>query len=163
MKDKLVRNALIAIGLSLVFFLIGILGRQYLMDIAETAQTNTSVVQMQLTEGCQLDTAPCVASAQDQSITVRLSETVHYLKPFQLSINLDGFNKAKILRVEAIFDMQDMEMGLNRYLLDNMAKQVWSGRIILPVCNSGRSDWRVTVKIITDTGQYQALLPLQVN
>lgn len=64
------------------------------------------------------------------------------LEPFDLVVKASGAE-----RVSADFAMQGMDMGPNRYALQRSADGAWRGRIVLPVCVSGTSNWMVTLEL----------------
>ena len=86
-----------------------------------------------------------------------ISSPIHYLQHFDYELSLEGFASDSVTRVTVEFDMLDMNMGLNRYTAQASDDgQSWSGVAVLPVCVSGRNDWRVTVVLETEKGNYQA-------
>jgi hypothetical protein len=78
--------------------------------------------------------------ANGQSLYVKFSETPVTLRPFDLQVGVAAES------VEGRFQMQGMEMGLNRYQLHDDAGN-WHARIILPVCMQGRGDWMLLLEI----------------
>jgi hypothetical protein len=58
--------------------------------------------------------------------------------------------------------MVGMDMGVNRFHLRRKADQRWQGKVILPLCTTGRSDWIATVEIETEP-PYSVQFPLTVN
>jgi hypothetical protein len=64
------------------------------------------------------------------------------LAPFLLTLT------GKAQQVHVSFSMPDMDMGPNQYtLIPNPAHTRWQGKIILPICSTGRRDWQMTVYI----------------
>jgi hypothetical protein len=61
--------------------------------------------------------------------------------------------------VEVTFFMRGMDMGLNRYRLDADTRGEWKGRVTLPVCMSGRSDWIAAVALTTAVRKYEVQIP----
>ena len=64
------------------------------------------------------------------------------MQPFQLQVRA-----VHAKAVHARFMMRDMEMGLNRYRLLPDGTGTWTGKIILPVCVHGRSDWWLVLEV----------------
>ena len=50
-------------------------------------------------------------------------------------------------QVAADFAMQGMDMGPNHYVLQRTDDGAWHGKIILPVCVSGVSNWAMTLEL----------------
>lgn len=50
-------------------------------------------------------------------------------------------------QISADFAMQGMDMGPNHYALKRTEDGVWLGKIILPVCVSGVSNWAMTLEL----------------
>lgn len=78
------------------------------------------------------------------------------LRPFALEIHLP---QAQQVAVE--LTMRDMNMGSNLYPLQRDAQGIWRGRVILPVCVSGRRDWVMTV--IADGGRGEIAFQSEAN
>ena len=91
---------------------------------------------------------------------VALPQPPIYLKPFVLTVHTRGRNSAAITAVYAQFVMADMQMPTPVTSLvpatstDNRDPS-WQGNIILPVCISGRHDWRVVIELETATTRYR--------
>lgn len=64
------------------------------------------------------------------------------LKPFGLVVRAPGAKQ-----VAAEFTMQGMNMGPNRYVLQRAAGGAWHGKIVLPVCVSGASNWVLLLEL----------------
>jgi hypothetical protein len=67
---------------------------------------------------------------------LRFSSAPEPLKPFLITLSHPSLNKASIS-----FRMVGMDMGFNRYDFRRGADGLWTARIVLPVCTSGRVDW----------------------
>lgn len=88
---------------------------------------------------CRQPAQGCVNDA----VKVRFSRPPQLLTPMQIEVDAVGAAK-----VAASFQMSDMDMGVNRYVLrPDAAARRWSGQVILPVCVAGRSDWLLTVDV----------------
>lgn len=86
-----------------------------------------------LTQGCRIDKS---------AVEARVDRAPSALQPFLLTVRAP---QAK--GVHAEFVMQGMEMGLNRYRLERQPNGAWQGRATLPVCVSGRRDWRLILEV----------------
>ena len=105
-----------------------------------------------LLAGCgkeNIATAPCAALVQGCTVAVGAgqirvqTDTVPLpLKPFILTVAAPDAHA-----VSAVFQMQGMEMGFNRYRLLREPNGVWRASITLPVCVSGRRDWLMILEV----------------
>ena len=85
--------------------------------------------------GCQVPFRNGVAEVRFVSAPVPL-------KPFDLVVKAPDAGQ-----VTADFAMQGMDMGPNHYVLQRAADGAWHGRIVLPVCVSGTSNWTLTLEL----------------
>lgn len=84
----------------------------------------------------------CRVPFRDGVVEVSFLSSPVPLKPFDLIV------KASVAgQVSADFAMQGMDMGPNRYALQRSADGDWHGRIVLPVCVSGTSNWVLTLEL----------------
>ena len=84
----------------------------------------------------------CRVAFPSGAAEVRFSPAPVPLKPFDLVVKAPA---AK--RVVADFSMQGMDMGSNRYTLQRAADGAWHGKVVLPVCVSGTSNWNLTLEL----------------
>lgn len=99
--------------------------------------------------GCDLQRAPCRASLPGGG-SLQLSLTprpIPMVKPMQVEVAVEG---AKPAKVEVDFAGVDMNMGLNRPLLQRQADGRFVGQATLPVCVTGTMAWQATVFLETD-------------
>ncbi|MEW5893758.1 MAG: hypothetical protein AB1697_11525 [Pseudomonadota bacterium] len=86
--------------------------------------------------------AGCSVALAGRTIELGVEGELRVLKPFQLWVKAPGAR-----RVQAQFTMVNMDMGFNLYTLRPDAQGVFRGRIVLPVCVSGRRDWLMSLEI----------------
>jgi len=84
----------------------------------------------------------CRVAFGERSVEVRFLSAPTPLKRFDLVVKVPDAGQ-----VAADFAMQGMDMGPNRYVLQRTADGVWQGKIILPVCVSGTSNWTMTLEM----------------
>ena len=99
--------------------------------------------------GCDLQRQACQAvlpggGRVELGITPR---PIPMVKPLQVEVRVEGVTAS---RVEVDFTGIDMNMGLNRPLLQAMADGRYRGEATLPVCITGAMDWQATVLLETD-------------
>ena len=91
---------------------------------------------------CSDPVAGCDFRHRGTPARVHFSEYPVPLEPFTLSVTAPGS-----ARVSVEFQMVGMDMGFNRYDLRLQPEGVFSSRITLPVCVSGRRDWLLYLQI----------------
>lgn len=91
---------------------------------------------------CSNPVAGCDFRHDEATVRVHFSELPVPLEPFSLSVTAPGST-----RVSVEFQMVGMDMGFNRYDLRLQPEGVFSSRITLPVCISGRRDWLLYLQI----------------
>ncbi len=84
----------------------------------------------------------CAMRLDGRELTVGVSGELRALQAFELWVRAAGAR-----RVEARFDMVEMNMGFNLYTLRPDAEGVFRARVTLPVCVSGRRDWLMTLEV----------------
>jgi hypothetical protein len=84
----------------------------------------------------------CAFSHRGQPGQIRLSLPPAPLQPFMLELSAPG-----VKRVSAEFQMVGMDMGFNRYDLRAASPGVFRSEITLPVCVSGRRDWKLYLDV----------------
>lgn len=89
----------------------------------------------------------CAFQHRGVSVQLRFSRIPTPMQPFTMSVRAPG-----VERVHAEFQMVGMDMGFNRYDLHTAAPGLFNAQITLPVCVSGRRDWKLYLQI--DTQRY---------
>lgn len=97
---------------------------------------------------CADAVAGCGFSHRGAAATVRFSAQPRPLEMFELRVHAPGAT-----RISASFQMVGMDMGFNRYDLRPAAHGAFASKITLPVCVSGRRDWRLHLDL--DGTQYE--------
>lgn len=106
--------------------------------------------------GCDLQRASCLARLPDGG-TVTLGfapQPVPLLKPFTVDVATRGLS-AQSVTVD--FSGADMDMGLNRVVLQAAGDGRHAGQATLPVCVTGRMTWKATVFL--ETGRQRLAIP----
>ncbi len=133
--------------------------RSHTDKITRSAQQHLAV-QSQDNSECDLARQTCIAQFADMQVQVELPQQPVYLKPFVLKVRTRGNSSVAITTVRAHFVMQDMQMPTPVTTLQAMpsaddGERSWQGNAILPVCISGRHDWRVVIELETATTRYR--------
>lgn len=84
----------------------------------------------------------CTFRHRDQLVQLRFSHSPMPLQPFTITLHAPGARQ-----VQAEFQMQGMEMGFNRYHFTADKTGGFIARVTLPVCVSGRRDWKLYLQI----------------
>jgi hypothetical protein len=95
-----------------------------------------------LTAHCQDLVQGCQVPFGEKQVEVRFLSAPSPLKRFDLVVKAPEAGQ-----VAADFAMQGMDMGPNRYVLQRTADGAWQGKIVLPVCVSGTSNWTMTLEL----------------
>ena len=147
------RNIVIFGLVFVAFVLLGV----YLPEMLDKIKDEQPTEMVAVDKGCDVTRQSCRARLDGKQVEFMISSPIHYLQHFDYELSLEGFASDSVTRVTVEFDMLDMNMGLNRYTAQASDDgQSWSGVAVLPVCVSGRNDWRVTVVLETEKGNYQA-------
>jgi hypothetical protein len=91
---------------------------------------------------CTDPLAGCSFSHRGTTVKLRFSTHPTPLEPFELSVSAPGAR-----RLSAEFQMVGMDMGFNRYDLHSTGDGTFVSRVTLPVCVSGRHDWRLFLDV----------------
>lgn len=89
----------------------------------------------ELVQGCQV-------LFGERRVEVRFMSAPTPLKRFDLVVKAPDAGK-----ISADFAMQGMNMGPNHYVLQRTSDGTWHGKIVLPVCVSGTSNWTMTLEL----------------
>jgi hypothetical protein len=90
----------------------------------------------------------CVAYGEGINLSLSLQGPVRVLKSFLVTVQLESpAVVSPIRRVAVTFSMVGMYMGFNRFSLEQRSSKIWQGQAMLPVCSSGRTDWRIAVEV----------------
>ena len=92
--------------------------------------------------------AGCAVQQDARAITVQMSGDVRPLRPFELKLMLPEAVRANAVQASVDFVMVGMDMGINRYTLLRQANGDFVGKVILPVCSIGRSDWVAQLSVV---------------
>ena len=86
--------------------------------------------------------AGCAFNHRGALASVRFSARPTPLEAFELNVRAPGAT-----RISVEFQMVGMDMGFNRYDLRPTADGTFASKVTLPVCVSGRRDWRLTLDV----------------
>jgi len=107
--------------------------------------------------GCDVARQPCTARLDKVAIVLTFSEQPSGLKVFPVQVSIKGLKQPQTAKLSLTFSMKGMDMGQVRQLLKwNKEKQYWQGQSILPICSTGRRDWRVSLELMSDKTIYLA-------
>lgn len=109
----------------------------------------------------------CPLNLAGQTALLRFTPQPEALRPFQAELVVNEPIAGALLD----FDMAGMEMGVNEVELQPAAArqkpaqgQRWLGKVVLPVCSSGRRDWLARLEIDTETqGRQVVTIPFELQ
>ena len=121
------------------------------------------VIKIQL-NNCSVGGKECVVELNEFKVKILFDKDIFYLKPFNVSVTNENLDKLKLESIQVDFKMNNMKMGVNRFLLKNdKNKSIWKGKALLPICVTGRADWISEIELITKTNKYLISLPVLVK
>jgi hypothetical protein len=91
---------------------------------------------------CPNPQAGCRAELASRTVELGVTGELKVLSPFEIWLKAPGAQS-----VQASFTMEGMDMGFNLYTLRPDAGGVFRARVTLPVCVSGRRDWRMNLNV----------------
>lgn len=99
---------------------------------------------------CTTLTTGCKARLGDNHVEIRFPENIVFLKQFPIEVRLVEQQPNPVTKVNVDFQMVGMKMGINFYQLTQSEKNqsLWTGKGVLPVCATGRTDWQVIVSLV---------------
>ena len=96
--------------------------------------------------GCQLERGACRQAVGQGHVGLQiLPGDIPLMQTLSLRVTLDGID-ATAVRVD--IRGLNMDMGLNRTLLQSAGGGVWTGQTILPICTLRRMDWEAVVRLV---------------
>ena len=97
---------------------------------------------------CADPLAGCAFSHRGTTASVRFSSQPAPMEAFGVQVTAPGAT-----RVSAEFQMVGMDMGFNRYDLRPRGNATFAAQVTLPVCVSGRRDWKLFLEV--DGARYE--------
>ena len=141
MKGK-VRGIMILLG----FAALG--GLAYLAAYHWQAQQTRQYSRVQAVEDCDLRAGACRRAVAGGWVSLSITpRTIPLMQPLHLSVEIDGL-VAHAVQVE--IRGLNMDMGLNRTLLQGIQDGRWEGETILPICSQRRMQWEAAVRLDGD-------------
>lgn len=118
-------------------------------------------------DNCNAQKQACSVDSNDLKIRISFDENIFYLKPFYISVIDESNVRSKIESIQIEFKMKNMDMGINRFLLEKINnendKGFWKGKALLPICVAGRADWVSELNVRTKKYNYIISLPIEVK
>lgn len=146
----------------LVVALIGYLAGRNPADLGQGAVPfSGEVVNLESEAGCDPVGGQCSAAGPGGGMTVRFSDEVVPLKPFEVEVRPAAGAEIEPGRAMIEFDMVGMDMGVNRFRLERRADGSWGSQVIIPVCTTGRTDWVAKVSLTGRETMWVAEFPFE--
>lgn len=111
---------------------------------------------------CDVSAGGCRVLSDDLDLILRFGPEIRALKPFDIEFQFDR-SVQQVQEILVRFVMSGMSMGLNEYQLIENEAGLWTGRVTLPVCTSGRSDWLAEITIESDRTRWTLIQPFVVG
>ena len=113
---------------------------------------------------CQTFIAGCTAKIGDADIQIKFPDNIVFLKHFPIEVRIPA-SKNAINKVTVDFQMVNMNMGLNFYHLTQSDKDkgLWTGKGVLPVCTTGRTDWLAIISLQSENETKRLAFEFTIN
>lgn len=111
---------------------------------------------------CRPNTQRCIVSLLDRQLSFFFPKKALYLQAFPVEVFVSGFNEKKLESIRVRFEMLEMNMGFNQVQL-SANKDLWSANAMLPLCASGRSDWKAIIDVSVEEKIYRAVFNFEVS
>ncbi len=136
-----------------VILFITLLFAGYFQLLQSSGDGNQSVVYEQKTlmtkSGCHVVESGCPAYGDNLDVFFKIIGNPGTLKAFPVELNIDSRSGQNIQKVFISFTMKNMSMGKQQFKLSQDKKtSKWTGKVILPICSTGRKDWHIRVDIL---------------
>lgn len=154
----------IAVVIVIVVLAVGAAG--YGWYASGQSPASTAIEMSVIDTSCRQASAAC--RAQHPALgDVRLvfPKGAYYLHPFMAELNLEGDPDTTLDSVMLDLSMPGMDMGRNVFRLkpSDPDGRLWRGKLLLPICVTGRVDWDVRLQITIGRRRYKAHFPLEVK
>jgi hypothetical protein len=98
--------------------------------------------------GCELQQGECLQPVAGGSVRLTIGPPdIPLMQTLDLEVSVEGLApRAVAVEIHGL----NMDMGLNRTLLEPVGEGTWRGQTILPICTLRRMDWEAVVRIDND-------------
>jgi hypothetical protein len=95
--------------------------------------------------GCELRQGDCLQPVPGGSVRLSVDPPdIPLMQTLDLRVRVEGFGpRAVAVEIRGL----NMDMGLNRTLLEPVGEGDWRGQTILPICTLRRMDWEAVVRL----------------
>ena len=109
------------------------------------------LVTLPLNQDCDLHQGACMTPLPDGgSVSLVISpRPIPVIQPLSIEVNLQGLKPNAVV---VDFSGVSMNMGLNRFALQEDGAGRYSGKGLLPICIRNRMEWEAKVLVETDKG-----------
>jgi hypothetical protein len=113
-------------------------------------------------QDCDAAVETCHVDAGAIQLQLLLGPQVKPLSPFSVALAIKG-GEVAAQSVVIDFQMQGMDMGMNRYRLLHASGLSWQGEATIPVCTASRMDWLAVIEFTLNGQPYQAVFPFHTE
>ena len=132
-----------------ILFILAYLAGQWLI---KPVNQSFSEMRSMRHEPCDPVLESCSGFISEHPVTLSFAERPSALQPFKVLLETD----LPVSTVELDFTMQGMDMGINRFGMQQQADGRWQGEMILPVCSLSRNDWIVELRVVYENTLWTA-------
>jgi len=125
------------------------------------------IVYLEENTDCDLLKSRCEYVIDNKTVMLEFSGSVQTMKRFTLIAQLKNF-RSNVNEVSVKFSMKSMNMGQNNFQLLPANYNVqnsdrWKTSLLLPICTSKRTDWEMTVSVMTKNTTYVKTILLDIR
>lgn len=119
------------------------------LSIFPVSLDNEKLVSNYPVHPCKTLTTGCKANIGNTEVEIKFPDNIVFLKRFPIELRIPDKQHPVFEKVSVDFQMVDMNMGLNFYQLKqhDKDKSLWTGKGVLPVCTTGRTDWQAIISL----------------
>ena len=118
------------------------LGAQHWQQARQVYQREAGI------DGCELAQGVCSQPIASTAVTLRITPAeIPLMQTLRLAVDTGTLDAAGV--AVAIRGL-NMDMGLNRTVLDRREDGLWHGETILPICSQRRMEWEAAVQMDAD-------------
>ncbi len=106
---------------------------------------------------CDVTATECSSAGEGIRLRLAFKGRPGALQAFPAQLAIEGLTHPEKAEVRLVFTMKGMDMGEQKQKLSyDKQSGGWFGKVILPLCTSGRSDWYVMVEVMVPQKIYLA-------
>lgn len=136
-------------SLGLIVMFVVLAGAAFLVARSWQARDATSFQRLTAPDSCDLRAGPCARQIGEGQVSFEITPAdIPLMKTLTLRVTT---NQLEVAGIVVEIRGLNMDMGLNRTVLQRDQEDVWIGETILPLCSQRRMEWEAAVQLVTPT------------